>query len=401
MEFQFPMDGDFPLLKWVFLFISSYLIPIQISMASVVPPIVRVLVDRERRHLKIEGFDVVLRKNGPISNQELAHYDSKTHLPIECRPGGMVKYYPAESKKPVLISGPIQVASLGGFLKIGSSRYRDDLFVYSFNGDCLVVNHIDLEKYVAGVLNSEMSSRWPLPALMAQAVAARTYALYQMQHGGSSRLKSLNAPFDVESNVNDQMYEGANQEHFNTIQAVDATKGLVLSYNSEPIKSFYHSTCGGKTESADRVWGKGYPYMQSVECGFCSRSPRFNWIFDPPVRVISDLLKRVKVLKGDLRSLSVTKINSIGRADIIAINGTLGKSQIKATKLRDLLGTKHIMSTSFSIANSNGKVVFIGHGSGHGVGMCQFGAKSMAERGRDFRDILDHYYPRAQITRMY
>lgn len=383
----------------------SIMIVLFCTYASASPvPMVRVLVEREKQILRIDGFDLLVTE--AETNRKLAHENRRASLQMKCSLGGKMEVNTGHLK--FRASGPLHVTSLGGFVRVGQSQFRDDLYVYSFNGDCIVVNHVDLEKYVAGLLNSEMSAHWNMAALMAQAVAARTYAIHQMKDASGAKYRGLRAPFDLDSSVKDQVYEGAHMERFSTMQAVQATRGLVLTYQGKPIKSFYHSTCGGRTETPDRVWGLKLPYMKSVQCPYCSKSPRFNWIYSINAQELGDKIRKLGALRGALVSLRVATRNSLGRAAQVEVVGTGGAKIVAASRIRDILGTLNLRSTDFSVvrnpagrAPASNNFVFMGHGSGHGVGMCQYGAKAMGDKGRTYAEILAHYYPAAQITKLY
>jgi stage II sporulation protein D len=236
---------------------------------------------------------------------------------------------------------------------------------------------------------------------MAQAVAARTYAIYQMREASSLRFQRGLPPFDLNSTVKDQVYEGAHQERYRTMQAVIQTRGQILTYNGRAIKAFYHSTCGGRTESPEKVWGLKLPYLKSVTCGFCNRSPRFSWLYRISREQIEAKLRKENLLLGELSSMRVLSRNSIGRAEWVEIRGTLGSQRVSAIQVRNLLGTLNLRSTDFQLNDHGPMIEFLGRGSGHAVGMCQWGAKTMGDQGSRYKDILTHYYPAATLTKLY
>ena len=301
------------------------------------------------------------------------------------------------------VEGPIKVESLGGFLRVDGKQFRDALYVYSFNGDCIVVNHVDLEKYVIGLLHSEMNANWNTETLKAQAVAARSYAVFQMKVAGNTKFRNFKPPFDLDSSVKDQVYEGAHKERYKAMRAVEATKGQVLqTFAGEPVKAFYHSTCGGHTECPERVWGAKYAYMKPVPCGYCNSSPRFNWNYEVAESVLVEKLAKAKALLGKFVSLKLVKRNPAGRAEKIEVRGSEGAKVLTTAKLREIIGTSNLMSTDFILAaGTAGKMIFAGHGSGHGVGMCQWGAKVMGEKNFTYAQILKRYYPQTQISKIY
>jgi stage II sporulation protein D len=410
VEYLNPKDGDLPKslspqrlrAEWQLLFVflsATFGLLLFCTFAKAAPiPIVRVMVEREKQSIRIEGFDLVLDR--AETGRNLASENRRSSVTVKCSLGGNMELGLTRGRK-LKVNGPLHVSSMGGFIRVGQSQFRDDLYVYSFNGDCIVVNHLDLEKYIAGLLNSEMNAKWSLATLMAQAVAARTYAIYQMKEATTTKFKGLRPPFDLESTVRDQVYEGAHQERYKAIRAVQETRGQILTFEGRPIKSFYHSTCGGHTEAPEKVWGAKYPYIRPVYCGFCNNSPRFNWAYSAESSKLEPRLRADKLLKGELISMRVVDRNSVGRASHVEVRGTGGVVLTSASKIRDVAGTLNVLSTDFTVVRNSGKFVFVGHGSGHGVGMCQWGAKFMGDKGHSYAEILRHYYPLAQLSKLY
>ncbi|MGE4233771.1 MAG: SpoIID/LytB domain-containing protein [Bacteriovoracia bacterium] len=356
-----------------------------------VAPVVRVLVEKAPKRLFLEGFDVYLTD---VSTKHLrAHQDRNAYYQFDCPKEGKLRVFD-RFRRLFESNAPLQVTSRGGFIRVGQKQFRENMIVYSKKNGCAIVNHLDLEKYVAGLLNSEMNASWNMNTLKAQAVAARTYALYQMQKGRHNR-------FDLVGTVDDQVYEGAHQERYRAIRAVKETEGLILTYHNKPIKAFYHSTCGGKTESPEQVWGARVPYAKAVKCGFCEESPRYQWSYSLPKLVFESSIRKEGLLKGDLLAMNVVERTKIGRAKTVELIGTKGVTHVKAIKIRDLFGTGFIRSTNFTTNMKRDFVTFQGRGSGHGVGMCQWGARAMGERGYLFQQILKHYYPNAKLTQLY
>ena len=416
VELRGPGIGPLSLILKFFLFILLQVLSVGIvgvlDVSGALPPTVRVLVDRERSQFEINGYDVVVKD--VVNRTTLARANGRAHVHFNCALDGRI-WIKGIHQESVLagnryrqFKGPLLIESLGGFLRIGTHQYRDELYLYSFNGDCMVVNHVDLEKYVAGLLNSEMSSKWNLETLKAQAVAARTYAVFQMREASGVGYPRLHSPFDLDSTVKDQVYEGAHQERYKALQAVFQTAGEILVYNGHPIKAFYHSTCGGQTESPVRVWGFRAPYMKSVPCGFCDRSPRYSWSMAMPLVEVERRLRNIGLWRvGTLEGVRVAERDGAGRAisvdlmNLVKGGRQVGAKRISAIRLRDALGADHLRSTSFDLSLDDGLVNFKGRGSGHGVGLCQWGAKTMGEKGYAYRTILTKYYPLAQLTKVY
>jgi stage II sporulation protein D len=285
---------------------------------------------------------------------------------------------------------------MGGFLRVDGKRFRDELFIYPQNGKCEVVNHVDLEKYVAGLLNSEMSARWNLETLKAQAIAARTYALYQMEVASKD-----GKSFDMHATVKDQVYEGAHQERYRTIRAVQETRGQILTHGGKTIKAFYHSTCGGHTTTPERVWGVRAKYLTPVRCEFCHTSPRYRWAYRVGHSVLEMAFRMKGLVQKKLTDLKITQKSPSGRVLQVAYADGTERRTINGDRLREVVGYSNLRSTSFDVLKTGNTYVFDGGGAGHGVGLCQWGAKTMGDRGYKATAILKKYYPLAQVTKVY
>ena len=223
-----------------------------------------------------------------------------------------------------------------------------------------------------------MPSGWPLEALKAQAVAARSYAIANIgKHGKEG--------YDLRATIDDQVYSGISTESDNSNEAVGATSGLVLKHEGRPITAFFHSTSGGSTEVPERVWGKPLGYLQSVP-DYDDASPHFTWSkrFAP-----DDLEKMVGADVGRLLSISVVTRTSSNRAQDLMVQGSNGSKMVSGESLRKSL---KLPSTLFNVGNDGNGYIFAGRGYGHGLGMSQYGAKALAERGCNAAQILSYYY---------
>ena len=341
---------------------------------------------------------------------------------------------------------------------LGQRRYRGDLSLLVRNGRIQAVNQLGIETYLPSVVGSEMPAKWPLAALQAQAVAARTYALRQRVGKGD---------FDVKATVSSQVYKGIESETPRTRQAVATTRSLVLVHNGRLINAVFHSSSGGATEPSGEVWQNQLPYLVSVR-DHDQHSPvhRWNQRFKA-----GDLRRRFRET-GGVEGLSVLSTSSTGRVRSARIQGPRGSLVLTGRQLRQRLGLKSTM-VRFSLLQgepvrvpqpagyddpvSAGPPQLIGlwrdsasgisgpaapasaahsgvavssppppspapmgasrepsvrpgqasadaivleaqgQGYGHGVGMSQWGAHGLASKGADFRDILRHYYRGATI----
>ena len=221
---------------------------------------------------------------------------------------------------------------------LGSRRYRGRLQFLVRRGQVQVVNHLGIETYLASVVGSEMPHRWPLPALQAQAVAARTYALRQRGKAGD---------FDVKATVSSQVYRGVESETPSTIEAVESTRSLVLVHAGRLINAVFHSSSGGATEPSGEVWRNQLPYLVSV-ADHDQHSPvhRWNKRFDDDV--LRDLFRET----GGVKRLQVLKTSSTGRVRTARVQGPRGSLVLTGRELRKRLGLKSTM-VQFELINGS------------------------------------------------
>ena len=277
---------------------------------------------------------------------------------------------------------PQKISIHGNNINLNDRPYRGSLSLIVDGGLITVINSLPLEDYLFGLINHEISSKWPIEAVKAQAVAARTYAYLKL---GSNKNKA----YHLESTVIDQVYGGSSAEDDRARRAVTETKGEMLYYGNELARTFYHSSCGGKTEAAQIVWGSAFPYLKTVGDEFCADAPNYFWSYESTFDSIYAAMKVAGYSFTKNHDMRVTDRSKSGRVLSIIISGI----ELSGTKFRQLIGYGTIKSTMFQFEVKGDNVIFSGSGSGHGVGMCQWGAKGMAEEGRSYRQILDHYYP--------
>jgi len=254
----------------------------------------------------------------------------------------------------------------------------------------MVVNHLGLEKYLYGVLRQEVPYYWPMEALKAQAVAARTFAL--------NRIRAMrDKDYDVTNDIYSQVYDGRSGEHWRTTRAVKATKGQVLTYEGKIIPAYYHSICGGHTEDAENVFGIKLTPLEGRPCPFCWGAKGVHWKVKLSYKEIEERLNKYGIKVKDIRSIDEGGRDRSGRLKTIRIKDSAGGNKIPCFKFRLAVGPNIIKSTNFTIKNTKKSAVFSGRGWGHGVGMCQWGAFEMSKRRADYRKILEYYYPGAKV----
>jgi len=240
------------------------------------------------------------------------------------------------------------------------------------------INIIDLEDYLLSVVPSEMPSSWHKEAVKAQSIAARSYAV-------ANYWKNERDGYDLKDTTDDQVYLGVESETAAGNQACDETVGIVLKHNQKVISAFFHSTSGGATEAGENVWGKEIPYVQSV-LDYDDTSPHFSWIR----RYSIDQAEKTFGLKGGsllaIHPFWKVSTNRVKHAAVISAGNT---SVVSGERLRQLF---KLPSSIFNVSFEDGSYIFAGRGFGHGLGMSQYGARTLAESGYNAAQILSYYY---------
>ncbi len=303
----------------------------------------------------------------------------------------------------------IESASETSLINVDEKKYRGKLRVFRSYDEIRVVNELTIEDYVKGVMTREMpigNGTENYNALKAFSICIRTYAF--------NKITQKNKSFDLFADTRDQVYGGVVSETDYTNKIVDETAGQLLSFDGKPAVVFYHSTCGGYTEDVQNVFNsKPLDYLISISDGEgpnCNISPRYAWSEEYSESVFIDRLFNSRLLdnlnyaiqsvivksrfeSGRVNELEIRLINSSGEEKIISLFSNNIRSVIKTSDGRSIL-----RSTMFEISLDDNKNVLInGNGFGHGVGLCQWGAIAQSRLGKDYQEILNHYYPGTEI----
>lgn len=311
-----------------------------------------------------------------------------------------------------------------GTVLIDGSEYRGSARFLLNDTGLTVINYVDLEDYLKGVVPGEMPHSWPTEALKAQAVCARNFALTNWN-------KFQKYGFNLDDTTQSQVYLGVKAEKPESNRAVEETENIFLTYNGEPATTFFYSSSGGHTESSKYVWGGDYPYLIGVEDPYDTSR---EWTVPYTPDEIEEKLAGINVNIGDVTDLEVIERSPSGRIIDLKIIGTTGTYHAKLEKSRSLF---NLRSNLFTITETGGEIqpttvitargledrqitqsvitatgivspqvgtpseyIFQGTGYGHGVGMSQYGAKGMAEQGYNFEQILTHYFAGTVLTEM-
>jgi stage II sporulation protein D len=271
----------------------------------------------------------------------------------------------------------------GGYAWIGDQWYRGRVRLVRQGKGITAINYVDMEDYLYSVVGGEAFPSWPLEALKAQAVAARTYALYKRNTSG-------NNIYDLDTTTKTQVYEGLKSEYTTTHEAVKATTGQVMTYNGKIILAVFHSSSGGHTENVEDVWTSPLPYLRGV-VDYDHNSPVFQWNKTISPSQLSQAVGGV----GKIKSVIPEKTTPQGRIVTMKIVGDRGTKRVEGTNLRKSLDLR---STLFRISLNQGNLQITGRGFGHGLGLSQWGSQYLAENGISYQQILAHYYQNAKLA---
>ncbi|MGM0395761.1 MAG: SpoIID/LytB domain-containing protein [Bacillota bacterium] len=346
----------------------------------------------------------------------------------------------------------------GNIIDVNGKGYRGYIsFLGSRNG-LSVINHIDIESYLYGVVPKEIPAMSGHEALKAQSIAARGYTY-------STLMRHANEGYNVCDTTHCQAYGGYESEHYNTSLAVDDTRGLVASYDGVVANTVFHSSSGGHTESSENVWGGKVPYLVGIEDSFSLNTVNSNWTVQTDVNELNNKLLAGGIDVGEIENIEIAEKSDSGRVVQMVFIGSSGDVAITGDRFRSILGSTNIKSTLFNIEGSSdqndsddvviyattdsriqrldidrvdisiisgdgrirsyrsdslsvignggiiaysspetidisrGGIVISGRGYGHGIGMSQYGAIEMAKLGYDFEEILKYYYTGIEITK--
>ncbi|MBV9232714.1 MAG: SpoIID/LytB domain-containing protein [Candidatus Eremiobacteraeota bacterium] len=278
--------------------------------------------------------------------------------------------------------------------------------LFSFNGrpfrgkfsrlaDGQVVNLVDLEAYLYSVVAAEMPAHWPAQALQAQSICARTYVL---QRSDPRR------EYDLIPSQLDQVYNGVAGETASTTDAVRTTAATVLKYGNNFARIAYSSCCGGHTEGSADAWGgPSLPYLAGVPCTWCDASPNFRWTRVFALGELGAQLSDGMPPGTQVQDLRVAQRDASGRARQVELVTTEGSAFVAASALRRAVGFRELPSLlilQFQRDPNADRIGAQGGGLGHGVGLCQWGARGLALQGRTAVEILGLYFPATSVAHL-
>jgi stage II sporulation protein D len=356
-------------------------------------PLIRVLISKNRNlRIRSDKSIPLIIKGQKFSNKKIKGLTVKkenntTSLFFD---KNKQKIYDLKNKVRLVVK-----SSDGRGIWVGQKRYSGILNLLVLDSEILVINILGIEKYLSSVVGSEMPAKWPLEALKAQAIASRTYALKQKG----------NPIYDIDSTQKNQVYNGLESRTYKTVRAVRSTRSLVLTYKNKLINALFHSSSGGMTENSQDVWKNEYPYLSSVR-DFDRNNPKLQW----KKKFSSGELQKLFPEIGGIKKIEILNITNTGRVKNVKIFGKYGSDQISGVDIRKRMNLKStfmrfkfIKDKKYISDNDNSNnpiektLIVFGQGSGHGVGMSQWGARYMASKGQKAERILKHFYKGVRI----
>ena len=363
------------------------------SLSAAKEPLIRVLISKNK-NLRIrsdKSIPLIIKgqkfSNKKIKGLTLKKESNKTAIFFD---KNKQKLYDLKNKAKIVVK-----SSDGRGIWVGQKRYSGILNIFVLDSEILVINILKIEKYLSSVVGSEMPAKWPLEALKAQAIASRTYALKQKG----------NSLYDIDSTQRNQVYNGLESSTYKTSRAVRSTRSLVLTYKNKLISALFHSSSGGMTENSQDVWKNKYPYLSSVK-DFDKNNPKLRW----QKKFSSEELQKLFPKIGGIKKIEILNITNTGRVKNVKIFGKYGSDQISGIDIRKRMNLKStfmrfkfIEDKKYISDNDNSNIpieknlIVLGQGSGHGVGMSQWGARYMASKGQKAERILKHFYKGVRI----
>ena len=363
------------------------------SVSASREPLIRVLISKNRNlRIRSDKSIPLIIKGQKFSNKKIKG------LTVKKENNTTSLFFDKNKQKIYDLKNNVKLvvkSSDGRGIWVGQKRYSGILNLLVLDSEILVINILGIEKYLSSVVGSEMPAKWPLEALKAQAIASRTYALKQKG----------NPIYDIDSTQKNQVYNGLESRTYKTVRAVRSTRSLVLTYKNKLINALFHSSSGGMTENSQDVWKNEYPYLSSVR-DFDRNNPKLQW----KKKFSSGELQKLFPEIGGIKKIEILNITNTGRVKNVKIFGKYGSDQISGVDIRKRMNLKStfmrfkfIEDKKYISDNDNSNIpiektlIVFGQGSGHGVGMSQWGARYMASKGQKAERILKHFYKGVRI----
>ncbi len=287
--------------------------------------------------------------------------------------------------------------------QINNYDYKELNTVKLFHTKTGEIEEINLDEYLVNVVSAEMPADYEEEALKAQAIVARTYTMYKINHKKHDEADICDSSSCCQAWISKEdrlarWEEGVREDNWNKIvRAVNNTIGKIITYDGEPINAFFHASSGGTTETPFNVWGgSGYPYLQVVETageeGYTQYSSEVSFTKEELVNKLKEKYSDIEINFDDINSVKILEYTESGRVRTVQF----GNKKLSGVEARTIL---NLRSTNFEISKNEENIIFSVKGYGHGVGMSQTGADAMAKQGYNFEDIIKHFYTGVEILK--
>jgi stage II sporulation protein D len=345
---------------------------------------------------RFEGQALMDAKGKPLRNDKVScDREASIAPPLlsgELLPQGRISWLCKSGTLAWTLKPSLRFTDRSGFMRIKNRWYRGALDLVTRGETLYVINTVQVEDYLSGLMHGEMPHAFEPEALKAQAVAARSYAV-----ATALERRARGQIFDLSDNTRDQMYPGAHTESEKGGRAVLATANEYLFADAKVLKSFYHAASGGHSELPANVWSS------TPEAGASSYKAQLNpWdkgAYAWNLQLSPALFSRYPEL-GEIVDIQVSRVTEGFRVSQIKIVGSLGEREMSIQDLESLLGASWIKSRKFEILKEAKSWKLRGEGWGHGVGLSQVAANTMAKAGKTHREILEFHYPQASLQKL-
>ncbi len=369
-------------------------------------PIVKIRISKAKSSVVLSGKDI-MRTN--LLNNKRKRYIGKKGIKYNCYTIQKWKRWENKRYRPIFLAS-LKSRSSRGLISFENEHYLGKIIIATSNDrkSCDVINELSMEEYISTLLSREMNSVWPIEALKAQAVAARTYALYKMRANNFSKKRGNGTLYDLESSERHQVAGSFFDITERTKRASEETAGKVLvNKKGALVPAFFHAKCGGKTFLPHQIWDNSILGYKSIRCPHCHGHGKKSWV----KKVLKNRL--YKFLKWAQKKGYIDSGKKISkRSRILIAPDRLQNLKlrfyvdddvyvIKKTFLRRFFGRNLFPSNYFLVKNKKRYLKILGAGNGHGVGMCQLGALHLAKIGFSYKKILSYYFPQLTLTNIY
>jgi stage II sporulation protein D len=332
-----------------------------------------------------------------FSNEPTKKYTTTGPLEICIKKEGSALAIASGNKKSKASAQGITITPESGHLELNNKHYEGSLCIHIDKEKIYVINRLPLERYVYSVLKTESWPGWPLEVNKAFAIASRTYVLHQRKL--ARQTKQL---YDIKDTTAHQTYSGYHETPV-LMEAVELTKHMFVGYKNEAILAMFDCCCGGVIP-AFIEHGINFsiaPYLKRTEkCLHCENCKLYEWDTEIDLKEFEEKIRcHIPNLK-DIREIKIQRRDKAGLVNKIIIKDKKASHVIGGRKIYSLIGNKKIKSFHYNLKKTSDKIQASGKGLGHHLGLCQWGAKAMVEKGHSFIDVLQFYYPGTNIMKL-